>query len=139
MTRRSCYTLAVVSKVVVTVAAMLVLASTSASARMGSRVPPTVELEGCVMPTEACTASRDTIHMKVEDRTLEFRVERLTFPTSGASGSKALTELKLRGVSVHGPKPLLAKLVPGTVIRLRGTLRTGPYLLLQSVEPRAER
>jgi hypothetical protein len=90
------------------------------------------------MPAEACASTRDIVRMRVGDRKIDFAVERLSFPTSGASSSKVLTELKLRGASVQGPKELTEKLTTGAHLRLRGTLRTGPFLLLQSVEPRPQ-
>jgi hypothetical protein len=88
------------------------------------------------MPAEACASIRDIVPMRVGHREIEFAVERLSFPTSGASSSKVLTELKLRGASVQGPKKLTEKLITGAHLRLRGIVRPGPFLLLQSVEPR---
>ncbi len=107
-----------------------------ASARIAP--PPTVEIDGCLMPAAPCTAVRDVINLRVGDQKLEFGVERLSFPTSTVSGSKVLTELKLRGVSVHGPAELTERLVTGAHLRLRGVLRPGRMLLLQSVEPLAK-
>jgi hypothetical protein len=101
--------------------------------------PPIVEIDGCVMPAPACASLHDVIRLRVEDRKLELAVERLTLPMSAASSSKVLTELKLRGVSPHGPSELTARLVAGAHLRIRGVLRSGPYLLLQSVEPRPEK
>ena len=100
--------------------------------------PLLVEIDGCIMPAPPCDTVRDTIRMREGDRKLDFGVERLTLPTSTASSSNVLTELKLRGVSVHGPDELTGRLVGGAHVRVRGVLRPGPYLLLQSVEPRPE-
>src|SRR6185503_12267021 len=59
---------------------------------------PTVEIDGCVMPATACTDVRGTVKVRVDDRKLELAVERVSLPGSGASGSKLLTELELRGL-----------------------------------------
>ena len=98
--------------------------------------PVIAQMDGCVLPSEACKTPRETIRMRVGDRKLEFAVEEMTFPNTGASSSKALTELKLRGVSLQGPKELTEKVTTGSHLRLRGALRPGPFLLLESVEPR---
>ena len=126
-------------RLVLPVVATVALLSPPAMGRVGRGAPPTAELDGCVMPAEACASTRDVVRMRVGDRKLEFAVERLSLPTSGASGSKVLTELKLRGVSVQGPKELTEKLTTGAHLRLRGVLRPGPFLLLQSAEPRPEK
>ena len=118
------------------VVALVLAISSIAAARVS--VPPQVEIDGCVMPAPACASVSDVIRLREGDRKLEFAVERLVFPTSHASSSKALTELKLRGVSAHGPAELTAKLVAGAHLRLRGVLRAGPILMLLSVEPRPE-
>ncbi len=110
------------------------IASVAAARTRG--VPPTVELDGCVMPAAACPAPRDVITLRAGERSLEFAVEEIRFPTSGVSASKALTEMKLRAFAVHGPKELLDKLGAGAHVRVRGPVRFGSqYLLLQSVEP----
>src|SRR5262245_5514672 len=57
-------------------------------------VPPVVELDGCVMPAEACKAVREVVTMNVDDRKLDFAVEQLRIPGSAASPGKVLTELK---------------------------------------------
>jgi hypothetical protein len=106
-----------------------------ASARRG--IPPTIELDGCILPAEACPSPRDVVELRVGDRKLELAVEHLRFvTTTGLTTGKVLTELELRPVQVHGPKELDEKLRPGARLRLRGALRLAPhYLLLQSVEP----
>jgi hypothetical protein len=124
-------------RLVLTLVATIVLLSPPAMGRR--RVPPTAELDGCVMPAEACASVRDIVQMRVGGRKIEFAVEHLSFPTSGASGTKVLTELKLRGVNVQGPKELTEKLTTGASLRVRGLLRTGPFLMLQSVEPRSQK
>jgi len=114
------------------------LVATAAPARMGS-VPPTIELDGCVMPATACPKPREVIKLRLDERPIEFAVDDLRFPTSGASTSKALTELRLRTFAVHGPKEFVARLAAGAHVRVRGPVRFGSrYLLLQSVEPLPE-
>jgi len=121
-----------------TVIVVLALAAaTSALAR--SMRPPTVELDGCVMPATACTEVRGTVKIRVDDRKVDFAVERAAVPGSTASESKLLTELELRGLTLHGPKEVTGRLVAGAHVRVRGVLRAGPMMLLQSVEPRAEK
>jgi hypothetical protein len=115
---------------------LLLVATSAAAARLAP--PPTVEIDGCVMPAKACAKPRDVIVMRLGDEKLDFGVERLSLPTSNASSAKVLTELRLRGVSVHGPGELTARLVKGAHLRLRGVLRPGPYLLMQSVEARPD-
>jgi hypothetical protein len=117
---------------------VLVLGVPSLAAPRVSR-PPVVEIDGCVMPAPACGSVRDVIRLRAGDRKLELAVERLSVPMSTTSSSKVLDELKLRGVSAHGPSELTARLVAGAHLRIRGVLRSGPYLLLQSVEPRPEK
>jgi hypothetical protein len=99
-------------------------------------VPPMVELDGCVKPTDGCAAVRDVVKINVGDRKLDFAVEQLRLLTSTASPGKVLTELKVRPLIVQGPKELTAKLTAGAHVRVRGTLRlASQMLLLQSVEP----
>ena len=80
------------SRLALSVVATIVLLSAQAVGRRG-RGTPTAELDGCVMPAEACASVRDVVQMRVGDRKIEFAVERLAFPTTGASSSKVLTEL----------------------------------------------
>jgi len=116
-----------------------ILVATAATARMGG-VPPTIELDGCVMPAAACPKPREVIELRLDERAIEFAVDDLRFPTSGASTSKALTELKLRTFAVHGPKEFVARLAAGAHVRVRGAVRFGArYLLLQAVEPLPEK
>jgi hypothetical protein len=104
----------------------------------GPRRPPTVEIDGCVMPATACTDVRGVVKVREGDRKLELAVERVFLPGSTASPSQLLTELKLRGMSVHGPSELTTRLVAGAHLRIRGLFRPGPMMLLQSVEPRPD-
>ena len=121
-----------------TVIVVLALAAaTSAFAR--SVRPPTVELDGCVRPATACADVRGKVKIRVDDRKLEFAVERAALPGSTASESKLLTELELRGLTLHGPKEVTGRLVPGAHVRVRGVLRSGPMMLLQSIEPRPDK
>ena len=118
--------------------AVLALA-TSAPAFARSARPPTVEIDGCVLPATACADVRDVVKVRVDDRKIELAVERVWLPGSAASGSKLLTELKLRGLTVHGPKEITGRLAAGTHVRVRGILRAGPMMLVQSIEPRPEK
>lgn len=112
-----------------------ILIATAAMARVRS-APPTLELDGCVLPASACPKPRDVITLRVDERSLEFAVDEIRFPTSGASTSKALTEMKLHAFAVHGPKEFAAKLTAGAHVRVRAAARFGSrYLLLQAVEP----
>ena len=117
-----------------TVLIVLVAASVAAARRL----PPTVEIDGCVMPAAACPTPSDVITLRVGDGELRFGVERLSLPPSNASSAKILTELRLRGATVNGPEELTRRLVAGAHLRLRAALMSGPRLLLQSVEPRPE-
>jgi hypothetical protein len=119
-------------------ATVIVLATCSVAASRTSR-PPTVELDGCVMPATACTEVRDVVKLRVGDRKVDFAVERARIPGSTASESKLLTELELRGLTLHGPKEVTDRLAPGAHVRVRGILRSGPMMLLQSIEPRPEK
>lgn len=99
-------------------------------------VPPTVELDGCVLPSTACDPRADVVEMTIDDEKKKFAVEELRVITATASSSKVLDELRLRGLRIHGPAELTRKLEPGPRRRVRGALRLGAsYLLLQSVEP----
>ena len=101
-------------------------------------MPPTVELDGCVLPsTTACRAGSEIVEMTVDDAQRQFAVETLRFVSvPDASTGKTLTELRLRGLRASGPKALTAKLVPGERQRVRGRLRLGTgHLLLQALEP----
>jgi hypothetical protein len=121
-------------------AAVVVLAlATAAPAFARSARPPTVEIDGCVMPATACADVRDVVKLRVDDRKVELAVERVWLPGSAASGSKLLTELKLRGLTVHGPKEVTERLAAGAHVRVRGVLRSGPMMLVQSIEPRPEK
>jgi len=112
-----------------------ILIATVATARVAS-APPTIELDGCVMPASACPKPREVIKLRTDERTIEFAVDDIRFPTSGASTSKALTELKLRTFALHGPKEFVEKLAAGARVRVRGAARFGSrYILLQAVEP----
>jgi hypothetical protein len=117
------------------VAIVLTLA-TAAPVFARSARPPTVEIDGCVMPATACADVRGVVKVRVGDRKIELAVERVWLPGSAASGSKLLTELELRGLTVHGPKEVTGRLAPGAHVRVRGVLRTGPMMLVQSIEPR---
>ena len=57
------------------IAALLAVAllATAAAARM-ARVPPTAELDGCVLPATACSAPRDAIEIRVDGRPLRSAV-----------------------------------------------------------------
>jgi hypothetical protein len=118
---------------------VLLAGATSADARRG--VPPTVELDGCVMPSTKCSRTSDIVNMVVDDKNLPFAVETLRFvTTTSASSGKVLTELRLRPLRVHGPKELTQKLEVGSHQRLRGALRLGSgYLLLMGVDPLGEK
>jgi hypothetical protein len=120
--------------------AVVVLAlATSVPAFARSARPPTVEIDGCVLPATACADVRDVVKVRVDDRKIELAVERVWLPGSAASGSKLLTELKLRGLTVHGPKEITGRLAAGAHVRVRGILRAGPMMLVQSIEPRPEK
>jgi hypothetical protein len=101
-------------------------------------VPPVIELDGCILPSESCKKPREEVEMVVDDQKRKFAVEELRF-VSGVAGStgKLLTEIHLRGLRVQGPKELTERLVePGSRRRVRGLLRLETrHLLLQSVEP----
>ena len=101
--------------------------------------PPIVEIDGCVQPATACTDVRGVVKVRVDDRTIELAVERAWLPDSTASESKLLTELELRGLTVHGPKEVTGRLAAGAHVRVRGVLRAGPMMLVQSIEPRPEK
>lgn len=118
--------------------AVLALA-TSAPAFARSARPPTVEIDGCVMPATACADVRGVVKVRVDDRKIELAVERVWLPGSAASGSKLLTELELRGLTVHGPKEITGRLAAGAHVRVRGILRAGPMMLVQSIEPRPDK
>jgi hypothetical protein len=108
--------------------------ATGATARTRS-VPPRIELDGCVMPAAACPAPRDVVKLRAGERSFEFAVDEIRFPTSGASPSKVLTELKLRHFAVHGPKELVDRLTTGVHVRIRGALRlSSQYLIINAVE-----
>jgi hypothetical protein len=117
----------------------LLLAATPASARR--IVPPTIELDGCVLPSPACSETRDIVKMVVDDgRRVEFAVQTLRLlSTTSATSGKVLNELQLRGLRVHGPKELTQELEAGARRRVRGLLRPPSYLLLQAVEPLDEK
>jgi hypothetical protein len=40
---------------------------------------------------------------------------------------------------VHGPKEVTGRLVAGAHVRVRGVLRAGLMMLVQSIEPRPEK
>lgn len=109
-----------------------------AMANARTRRSPTVEIDGCIMPATACTAVHDVVKVREGDRKLDLAVERIDVPGTTAAPSKLLTELKLRGMAVHGPSELTTRLTAGAHVRIRGVLRAGPMMLLQSVEPRPE-
>ena len=120
--------------------AVVVLAlATSVPAFARSARPPTVEIDGCVLPATACADVRDVVKVRVDDRKIELAVERVWLPGSAASGSKLLTELELRGLTVHGPKEITGRLAAGAHVRVRGILRAGPMMLVQSIEPRPDK
>ena len=117
--------------------AVVVLAlATSVPAFARSARPPTVEIDGCVLPATACADVRGVVKVRVDDRKIELAVERVWLPGSSASGSKLLTELELRGLTIHGPKEITGRLAAGAPVRVRGILRAGPMMLVQSIEPR---
>ena len=111
-----------------------VLAASSAAAR---GLPLIVELDGCVEPATACTAS-DRVTLNEGERKLSFAVETLrVLSSSGATSGKVLTEMTLRPLSVHGPDELVRKLEPGAHVRMKAALRLRErYLMVQSIEPR---
>jgi hypothetical protein len=120
--------------------AVVVLAlATSVSAFARSARPPTVEIDGCVLPATACADVRGVVKVRVDDRKIELAVERVWLPGSAASGSKLLTVLELRGLTIHGPKEITGRLAAGAHVRVRGILRAGPMMLVQSIEPRPEK
>ena len=124
---------------VVTLLLVLAIATPAAARRIS--VPPSIELEGCVLPAPACPSPRDVVEMNLDDRKVSFAVDALRFVShTTASTGKVLTEMKLRPLRVHGPKELQEKMTSGASLRLRATLRLADrYLLLQSVEPRSDR
>jgi len=91
------------------------------------------------MPATACADVRGVVKVRVDDRKIELAVERVWLPGSAASGSKLLTELELRGLTVHGPKEITGRLAAGAHVRVRGILRAGPMMLVQSIEPRPDK
>ena len=114
--------------------ALLAVAPWVHARRVGA--PPSIELDGCVLPSTVCAETRDVVEMRIGDETRKFAVEAARFTTAGGTSSKLLAELKLRPLHVEGPKELLGKLTPGERRRVRGMLRLGPrYLLVQGVEP----
>ncbi len=120
--------------------AVVVLAlATSVPAFARSARPPTVEIDGCVLPATACADGRGVVKVRVDDRKIELAVERVSLPGSAASGSKLLTELELRGLTIHGPKEITGRLAAGAHVRVRGILRAGPMMLVQSIDPRPEK
>ena len=116
---------------------VVVLLAVAASALAGHGVPPVVELDGCILPATSCTKVREEVEMVIDDQRRKFAVEDLRF-VSGLAGStsKLLTEIRLRGLQVQGPKELKARLEPGSRRRVRGLLRLSTRnFLLQAVEP----
>jgi hypothetical protein len=111
-----------------------VLVASNAPARA---LPLMVELDGCVEPATACTAS-DRITLNEGERKLSFAVETLrVLSSSGATSGKVLTEMTLRPLRVHGPDEVVRRLEPGAHVRMKAALRLRErYLMLQSVEPR---
>jgi hypothetical protein len=118
--------------------AVLVLAAVAPAFGRVAR-SPTVEIDGCVQPATACADVRGVVKVRVDDRKIELAVERVLLPGSTASGSKLLTELELRGLTIHGPKEVTGRLAAGAHVRVRGVLRAGPMMLVQSIEPRPEK
>jgi|RhiMetdeSRZDD1v2_1073273.scaffolds.fasta_scaffold1371568_1 hypothetical protein len=111
-----------------------VLVASYATART---LPLIVELDGCVEPATACTAS-ERVTLNEGERKLSFAVERLrVLSSSSATSGKVLSEMTLRPLSVHGPNELVHKLEPGAHVRMKAALRLRErYLMVQSVEPR---
>jgi hypothetical protein len=119
-------------------AGLAVLTVASVVAARGPRVPPSIELDGCVQPAPACAKVRDVVQIEKNHRKLPFAVDVLRIRSgTNASTGKLLTELKLRGLRLQGPDPIVAPIEPGAHIRIRGALRMSgvPYLLVQGVDP----
>src|SRR5215831_13069837 len=91
-----------------------------AAARV-ARVPPTAELDGCVLPAPACPKPRQVVKLRVEKRTIDFGLDTLRLGSMLASG-RTQSELARRPLSVHGPAELVGKLTDGASVRIRGTL-----------------
>ena len=123
------------------VALFLALAIAAPVAARRISVPPSIELDGCVLPAPACPSPRGVVEMNLDDRTVSFAVNVLRFiSNTTASTGKVLTEMTLRPLRVHGPKELQEKLVAGASLRVRATLRLADrFLLLQSIQPRSDR
>ena len=100
-------------------------------------LPLTVELDGCVAPTTACS-TRDVVELNAGKRKLSFAVETLrVVSTSHATSGGVLAEMKLRPLRLHGPDELLHRLEPGAHVRMRGALRLRDrYLIVQAVDAR---
>jgi hypothetical protein len=124
-----------VLRTAIALAGVLVVVAAPAGARR--RVPPVVELDGCVLPSDACEPKLDVVELVVDGEKRRFAVETLRYVTiRGGSGERTLTELRLRGLRVNGPKQLTSKILPGARQRLRGVLELAVgYLLLQGVDP----
>ena len=118
-------------KALTTVALLLIAAHAAARG-----LPLNVELDGCVLPAPACSATKDVVTLNEHDRKLSFAVGTLHLrSTTRATSGQVLTEMKLRPIRVQGPDEFVKQLTPGAHLRVRAALRLGErYLMLTSVE-----
>src|SRR5262249_11521237 len=96
---------------------LVLLATVPAVGRVG-RIPPTAELDGCVLPAPACPKPRQVVKLRLDKRTIDFGLETLRLGSTLAS-LRTQSELARRPLSVHGANDLVARLTEGANLRIR--------------------
>ena len=102
-----------------------------------TRVPHTIDLEGCVLPSDACNdkPTVETLAVIAGDDTVQLKVTRARVVIGSVLAATLLREMTLRPLRTLGPEEIIDRIVPGAEIRIRSVVRlsTG-ILLVQSVD-----
>lgn len=123
----------------VVLAGLASLLATPASAQLGRRTgarPLLVQATVCVLPGERCPRADEVVRVVVDGAERRVGFSDLTVLDGAATSGAVYAYLRPRPARLLGSKEELARLVPGTPLRMRAMLRpSARHLFVESLEP----
>ena len=124
-------------------AAAVVLAASAAASPLGvplAERPILVEATVCALPGAACPDPDEVLRLVVRGSERRIGVTDLVVLDGSVTSGAIFSELRLRPARLFGSDEELAKLAPGSPLRMRAVLRLGArYLFAESFSaPREE-
>lgn len=120
--------------------ALLVAASPASAGRlMHAERPILVEATVCELPGAGCPQPDEVLRIVVRGEERRVAVTDLVVLDGSVTSGTLYSELRLRPARLYGPDEELAKLAPGTPLRMRAVVRLGArYLFAESLSALAK-